>query len=115
MHVYPQSKTVLLSFRGTEQSKLKDILMDLTAFPTDLKAACCHNYVLSPTPEFLDEDIRVHSGFLVAYAAIRSHLLQVLYDVTEWSEDWNICCIGHSLGGAVATLAAFEFKNRRCF
>jgi len=39
-------------------------------------------------------------------------LLEGIYSTTGWSDDWLIVVIGHSLGGAVATLAAYELANR---
>ena len=70
------------------------------------------HYIIKPRKD-LQEDIWVHGGYLECYNSVREDLLQLIYDITGWHANWNIMVTGHSLGGAVSTLAAFEFANRK--
>lgn len=54
-----------------------------------------------------DTDIRVHSGFLASYLALRSEVHNVI-SMTRRSTDYVFC--GHSLGGALARLAAVDVQ-----
>lgn len=71
-------------------------------------------YVLMPTKELLDDRISLHSGFRNAYDTARESILRIVYDITGWKSCWTVCATGHSLGGALATLAAFEMTHRFC-
>lgn len=83
-----ESKQVVVSFRGTEQTKIKDILTDI-------------NFVQAA---FYGEDagprlskLTLHSGFLRAYLSVRSAVLQVLETVLcggDEGEDWGIFITG---------------------
>jgi len=50
----------------------------------------------------------VHSGFLKQYQSIESIILQLVKE----THVQTITCVGHSLGGALATLCALSVKNR---
>jgi hypothetical protein len=52
-----------------------------------------------------EAEIMVHSGFLKAYASIRSTLLQLISSSSDVDSIWMT---GHSLGGALATLAVID-------
>lgn len=55
----------------------------------------------------------VHFGFLRGYASVREPLLAELAALTSGlSRDWEIFFTGHSLGGALATLAAADVAAR---
>jgi predicted lipase len=52
---------------------------------------------------------KVHTGFLTAYESIRKPVLQYLYVAREKCKNCKIVVTGHSLGGALAVLAALDF------
>jgi hypothetical protein len=74
-------------FRGTESGKVEDILADLRA-----KQVPAHGG-------------KVHEGFQAAYAAISAPLAEIMKTCTK-----PLVFTGHSLGAAVATLAASAYR-----
>jgi|GEM_PF-1735331 len=60
---------------------------------------------------FFDEGgagIRAHNGFVELYRSVRADLLLTLDDLADQHPDVDILFTGHSLGGALATLAALD-------
>lgn len=96
------NREIIFSFRGTEQIKFKDILTDINLMQVPF---------LDGTNPGLN-DIKVHAGFLKAYKSVQATLLQILQALLKYDNDnekpWNIYICGHSLGGALATLMAFD-------
>ncbi|KAL4452452.1 hypothetical protein ABPG75_008114 [Micractinium tetrahymenae] len=56
----------------------------------------------------------VHSGFLTAYDSVRPAVLSVLSTLLEGEapRTWRLFLTGHSLGGALATLCAWDSAHR---
>jgi pimeloyl-ACP methyl ester carboxylesterase len=48
----------------------------------------------------------------MAYVRIRERLLKATFNLIEQHPDYQIVFVGHSLGGALATLAAVDFQDR---
>lgn len=53
-----------------------------------------------------ETDVRFHNGFMTAYRSVRD---RVLAEVRKYP-DFDITVTGHSLGGAVATIAALDVQ-----
>lgn len=61
----------------------------------------------------VDDQPLVHFGFLRSYGAVRERVLAELAHHTRGhAPGWTVICTGHSLGGALATLAAADLRAR---
>ncbi|GAB4427461.1 MAG: hypothetical protein Kow0031_07490 [Anaerolineae bacterium] len=85
----------VIGFRGSEETGAADWL-------TDLK------FVLADYPYGPGKDpaIKVHMGFTQAYTSVRDAVL----NAAKNTKHKHIITTGHSLGGALATLAAMDIK-----
>ncbi|XP_047063889.1 uncharacterized protein LOC124671575 [Lolium rigidum] len=104
-------RRLVVAFRGTEQTRWKDLVTDLNLVPAGLN------------PERLGGDfkqeVQVHSGFLSAYDSVRNRIMVLIkYAIGYMDEEdaetiakWHIYVTGHSLGGALATLLALELSS----
>ncbi|MCO5594626.1 hypothetical protein L7F22_048659 [Adiantum nelumboides] len=103
---------LVIAFRGTEQVKWKDLRTDLMLLP------------VSFSPERVGgkfkEEAKVHGGFLNAYDSVISRLKSLVKASIKTSNvngdtehPWQVYVTGHSLGGALATLAALELSTSR--
>ena len=52
----------------------------------------------------------VHRGFWTGYSAIRLQLYEAITNIQESEKYSTVCCTGHSLGGAIAAIAALDIK-----
>ena len=62
--------------------------------------------------DWASDELLVHRGFLEAYDSVRATLFSLAEKITSKSSDWTIYLTGHSLGGALATLCAYEMARR---
>ena len=83
---------VIVAFRGTQQAK--DVA-------TNLWAAKTTEHPSSPS-------LRVHEGFCTAYVEVSEQITTEIE--RRKAESTDVFVTGHSLGGALATLAALDIK-----
>ena len=99
---------LVVAFRGTRLDTIVDLLTDIQL---QQKMVSCSDFVckLFDDLNYASEDeIMVHSGFLKAYSSIRSSLLHLITTNNDVDRVW---LTGHSLGGALATLAAVDIGS----
>ncbi|KAH8675990.1 lipase [Xylariales sp. PMI_506] len=106
-----QKTAIIVAFRGTYS--ITNTIVDLSTVPQE--------YVPYPSPEDGgDEPPRepahrctnctVHMGFLSSWKSAREDVLPSLKVLHSQHPEYPIHLVGHSLGGAVAALAALEMK-----
>ncbi len=86
---------VFVSFRGTVATSIKDWLDDL-------------KYLELVVP--WEGNARVHRGFLEAYEGVRDQTIAAIKVLTAHATHVNIVVTGHSLGAAIADIAALDMK-----
>jgi len=93
-------KEIIVAFRGTLE--IADALVDLLVIMTPLE-----------TTGVVDVgDSKVHTGFLFAYSVIASIVLNTIKAQLSAYPFYKIVVAGRSLGGAVASIAAIQSRQR---
>jgi hypothetical protein len=93
-------KQIVVAFRGT--SDLIDLLTDVKFFLLPLKASGVSN-VGSAT---------AHSGFMDAYNSVADNVFRIVGAQAQAHPDYSIVVTGHSLGGALASIASLGLKGK---
>ena len=106
-----QSKEIVVAFRGTEQTEWKDVLSDLNLLPTNVWYEEGRLQKSDSTMD--DNEIWVHRGFFDAFMSIAAEVREVVGLIASNEPgEWTLCTTGHSLGGALSTLAAYELASK---
>ncbi|PPQ90550.1 hypothetical protein CVT25_015864 [Psilocybe cyanescens] len=92
-------KEIVIAFRGTLE--LKDAFVDLQIIMKPLQSTGLTNV----------GSAYVHTGFLYAYNVVASTVLKTVKAQAAAYPSYTIVVTGHSLGGAVASLAAISIKS----
>jgi len=89
----PISNSIITSFRGSANTKnwIEDFVFIKVAYN---HTACA--------------DCEVHLGFLACYNSLRGQILNYLPTLVAKHPGARVVVTGHSLGGAIAVLAAIE-------
>jgi predicted lipase len=98
--------SLLLLIPGTDD--LVDIHMDMMFFMDHMWGDNALVMPYTDKPESGNwKTVRVHSGFLDAYLAVRTEMLEFI-EQHVLPSDMQVRFVGHSLGAAVATLASLD-------
>ncbi|RHZ26203.1 hypothetical protein DYB26_008207, partial [Aphanomyces astaci] len=100
-------KKIMVVFRGTKSGQNA---------VTDLKYRfCVPTWATDETEGGLLDKTRVHTGFWEAYVTVRDDLKRILHELVQDMGEVQVYLTGHSLGGALATLAAFDLVTDNTF
>lgn len=86
---------IVLAFRGSESEANWMIDLKVNKVPTDLCSDC-----------------HAHDGFWTSWMDVRHKVLQAIDKAVDARPKYRVIVVGHSLGGAIATLAAGTIRNR---
>jgi len=116
-------RTAVIAFRGTEQVKWKDLATDLNLTPTELNTERINEAAGQPglirifNAVIPSEQMMVHDGFLKAWDSLKPQVFRLLDAILAskgaGEGPWRVYITGHSLGGSLATLCAYELAARR--
>ncbi|CAE6478997.1 hypothetical protein ACGC1H_003938 [Rhizoctonia solani] len=98
---WPSGSSVVVAHEGTDPTQFLSLLTDANAFFGSLSTT------LFPG---VTSAVQVHSGFRDAHAKSASSVLAAVKKVMAERSSSKVTLIGHSLGGALATLDALYLK-----
>ncbi|KAL2857718.1 Alpha/Beta hydrolase protein [Aspergillus pseudoustus] len=106
----PSPKRIVVAFRGTYS--IANTIVDLSAYPQEYVPYPVGNDTGGEEKAPKCADCFVHAGFMNAWRTTRSTILETISTARDQYPDYELTLVGHSLGGAVAALAATEMKLR---
>ena len=130
----PHPKRVIVAFRGTYS--VANTIADLSTVPAEYAPypglnndSVCADFQYQNNPEHVPtmllsqqtkrsvskprcSNCTVHSGFMTSWKNTRCTIVPHVEAALNEHPDYELTLVGHSLGGAVAALAALEFQSR---
>jgi hypothetical protein len=106
-------KTIIVSFRGSDSPV--DFIVNAKFWKSIADWKYSLQEFLPKNDNLLPNDLSVHAGFEMQYVRVRNRLTNATLTLANQFPDYQIIFTGHSLGGALATLAAVDFYDRYGF
>ncbi|PYI25334.1 putative lipase [Aspergillus indologenus CBS 114.80] len=106
----PSPKRIIVAFRGTYS--IANTIIDLSAYPQSYVPYDPGNDTGAGAGTLHCENCTVHAGFMASWQNTRSVVLGYVSAARLQYPDYDLCLVGHSLGGAVAALAGAEMQLR---
>ncbi|KAL8831984.1 MAG: hypothetical protein Q9191_000546 [Dirinaria sp. TL-2023a] len=126
----PPHPRIIAAFRGTYS--IANTIVDLSTIPQeyvpypggdgeDTKDSDLPGILLKPGRVFSRDvdpkksectNCTVHAGFMTSWRHTRPHVVPHLDELVKLYPNYQLSLVGHSLGGAVAALAALDFQAR---
>ncbi|KAH7119548.1 Alpha/Beta hydrolase protein [Dendryphion nanum] len=69
------------------------------------------DFTYNRTPTTICNGCGAHQGFWTAWLSVRDAISNTVRDLVVANPGFNVICTGHSLGGAIASLAAADLRN----
>ncbi|KAG1787009.1 Alpha/Beta hydrolase protein [Suillus plorans] len=92
-------KELVVAFRGSRE--ISSAIIDTSLLLSPLRGP--------GLPE--NTDAHVHTGFLYAFRSVGDRVLNVLREQFKEVPQYDVTVSGHSLGGAIASIAALSIRN----
>ncbi|KAG1829659.1 Alpha/Beta hydrolase protein [Suillus variegatus] len=92
-------KELVVAFRGSRE--ISSAIIDTSLLLSPLRGP--------GLPE--NTDAHVHTGFLYAFRSVGDRVLNVLREQFKEFPQYDVTVSGHSLGGAIASIAALSIRN----
>ncbi|KAJ1974578.1 hypothetical protein H4R35_003546, partial [Dimargaris xerosporica] len=91
-----EMKTIIVAFRGSRSIAqwITNLAFVPVNWPSDVK------------------DSKVHLGFLASYQSVANRVYSKVIELIKANPDHSITLVGHSLGGALSSVAAVDFARR---
>jgi len=93
-YIFNNNKEIDVCFKGT--SNIMDIYYNFNV---------CQN-------SYINNKIKVHNGFLSKYLSIKEKIIEKINEILKINDIKTITFNGHSSGGAMATIASLDIRNK---